>query len=310
MQNSALVGGSAIAYGGGITLSGTATISGNATATGGNISIISYGLIGGNAFASGTISETNGPAINQLISGTLSPNDISLSSETMAAEASFPTLSLPTTQTTPAWNIVNIPASQCATYFSDSTTPDPFQIALESQTERTLYNASTCSISYGSARTFMLNPPATGNSTAGDAILDVAAMVLTNAGSTFCEESATDSDACSSATTPGPNLTVFANASSASSTCSPSTESTTAVQLDNSNTFQPNVVTLIYTLGGVITQNGNSSMTGQIIACGTIAATNSFTLTVNTAAATEVLGSSSTGAGLTVTGNDKYVVSG
>lgn len=310
MENSATVAGSAIAYGGGITLSGDAMIGGNATATGGNISIISYGLIGGNAFASGTISETNGPAINQLISGTLSPNDPSLSSETMPAEASFPTLSLPTTQTTPAWSIVNIPASQCAWYFSDSTTPDPFQLALESQTARTVYDASTCSISYGSARTFMLNPPTTGNSTAGDAILDVATMVLTNAGSTFCEESATDSYACSSATTPGPNLTIFANASSASSACSTSTESTTAVQLDNSNNFEQNVVTLIYTLGGVIMQNGNSSMTGQIVACGTIAATNTFTLTVNTAAATEVLGSSSTGASLTLTDEDKYVVSG
>jgi hypothetical protein len=312
MEGSALVGGAAIAYGGGITLTGNATIGGNATATGGAILFNSSGHIGGNAYATGTISETGGPAINQLISGTMTPNDTSLSLQTMPAEAAFPTFSLPTAQTTPAWNIVNIPASQCSTYFSDSWSviPDPFQVALESQTERTLYNASSCSITYGSARTFMLNPPTAGNPTAGDAILDVATMVLTNAGSTFCEESATDSYACSSATTPGPNLTIFANASSTSSTCNASTESTNAVQLDNSNTFEPNVVTLIYTLGGVIMQNGSSSMTGQIIACGAISAGNTFTLSVNTAAAAEVLGSSSTSAGLSVNGTDKYVVSG
>jgi hypothetical protein len=304
------VGGSVIAYGAGITLSNGATIGSNATATGGAILFNSSGHVGGSAYASGTISETNGsPTLSSYISGGVYPNDTSLSSETMPAEVSFPTLSLPTTQTTPVWNIVNIPNSQysCATYFSDfqSIIPDPFQQALESQTERTLYNAPSCPVSYGTARKFMLNP-----STAGDAILDVASLVLYNAGSTFCEESAAGSDTCSSATTPGPNLTVFANASSASSTCSTSTESTTAVQVSNS-TFDSNVVTLIYSLGGVSFQNGgNLSMTGQIIACGNITATGTFILTVNTAAATEVLGSSTTSAGLTLTDEDKYVVSG
>ena len=317
LANSANVGGNLISYGGNtsstscakvgatyyaICLSGSATIGKNATETGGNIKV-SNGTIKGNAYASGTISVSGGGAIN----GTQTPGDISLSSQTMPQPLTFPALYLPTT----GWNIVSIPSSQCATYFqsinneASGTTvanPDPFQAALENQAQRTVYEAPTCAVTYSNAQVFALNP-----SPAGDAILDVASLTFNNS-NTFCEESATDSHSCSTSTTAGPNLTLFAGPSPpappASPTCS---TSTVDAMFDNSSNFEPNVAVLIYSLGEVDYANA-PSMTGQILACGGMTGTNAFKLTFNPSAAGEVFGTS--GSALTVSVEDKYFVSG
>jgi hypothetical protein len=49
-------------------------------------------------------------------------------------------------------------------------------------------------------------------------------------------------------------------------------------------------------------------MTGQILACGGLSDSNSFTLLFNSAAAKEVIGSS--GASLSLTTQDKYIATG
>jgi hypothetical protein len=308
MGNSAGVAGNVVSYGGnstcaGICLSGSATIGGTATEYAGNIAVPN-GTITGNAYASGTISVSGGGKIK----GTQTPNDTSLSG-TMPAADTFPSLQLPTT----GWNIVSIPNSSytCAQYFqsinneASGTTvanPDPFQSALEDQVERTVYEAPTCSVTYSNAQVFALNP-----SPAGDAILDVASLTFNNS-NTFCEESATNSGTCSSATTPGPNLTLFAGptppAPPTSPTCSTSTVDAT---FNNSSDFEPNVAVLVYSLGEVDYANA-PSMTGQILACGGLTGTNAFALTFNPAASTEVFGSS--GSALTVTIKDKYIAAG
>lgn len=145
MQGSALVTGNVISYGGNtagtscsggspyysICLSGNPLIVGNATETNGSIEVPN-GRIAGNAYATGTISITNGGTLG----GTKNPNDSALSSQTMPAVIAFPAITLPST----GWNIVSIPNSSytCATYFAnidneDSGSrvvfPDPFQSA-------------------------------------------------------------------------------------------------------------------------------------------------------------------------------------
>ena len=125
---------------------------------------------------------------------------------------------------------------------------------------------------------------------------------------TFCEESATDSHTCSSATTPGPNLILFAGPSPAAPPASPTcSTSTVDATFSNSDNFEPNVTVLIYSLGEVDYAN-SPSMTGQILACGGVTGTNSFALSFNPSAAYEVFGTPSST--LTVAINDKYIVSG
>ena len=302
LENSTGVGGNVISYGGSISLSGSATIGGNATETKGNIGVPN-GTIDGNADASGTISVSGGGHIH----GTQTQNDPTLSSQTMPAADTFPALYLPTT----GWNVVAIPNSSCSTYFqsianeASGTTvanPDPFQIALENQTQMTIYDAPTCSVTYSNAQVFALNPHP-----AGDAILDVANLTFNNS-NTFCEESATDSDNCSSATTPGPNLILFAGPTPAPAPASPTcSTSTVDATFNNASNFEPNVAVLVYSLGEVDYANA-PSMTGQVLACGGVTGTNAFSLTFNPSAAYEVFGSP--GSSLTVNVNDKYIVTG
>ncbi|MHB1988090.1 MAG: hypothetical protein ACYCSF_08905 [Acidimicrobiales bacterium] len=286
-----------------ICLSGISAIDGNATETNGNIEVPD-GTIGGNAYASGTISVSGGG----VITGTQTPGDSALSSETMPPESTFPTLTLPTS----GWNVVSIPNSTytCAQYFQSISNeasgtsvafPDPFQQALESQSTKTIYDAPSCDVAYSNAQVFALNP------TGGDAVLDVASLTLNNS-NTFCEESAQNSDTCSTATSPGPSLVLEANGpppvSPATYTCSTSTVDMT---FNNSTVFEPNVDVLLYSLGQV--QYANSSgMTGQIQACGGLTGTNSFSLTFDNQAADEIYGGGTSS--ITISVEDKYIASG
>jgi hypothetical protein len=304
MSNSAKVGGNVISYGGnatcqGICLDTSASIGGTATETNGNIALSNSATITGNAYASGTISLATsgkiGPPGTQYPDDSPFSNDSSLSSLTMPAADTFPALYLPTT----GWNIVSIPNSSCSAYFKSN---GQFQSALENQTERTIYEAPTCSVAFSPSQVFAQNP-----SPNGDAILDVASLT-SGPSDTFCEESATDSHTCSSATTPGANLILFAGPSPAPPPASPTcSTSTVDASFSNSTNFEPNITVLIYSLGEVDYAN-SPSMTGQILACGGVSGTNSFTLTFNPSAADEVFGTPSST--LTVAINDKYVVSG
>jgi len=316
MQGSALVTGNVISYGGNtagtscsggspyysICLSGNPLIVGNATETNGSIEVPN-GRIAGNAYATGTISITNGGTLG----GTKNPNDSALSSQTMPAVIAFPAITLPST----GWNIVSIPNSSytCATYFAnidneDSGSrvvfPDPFQSALENQNTRTVYEAPTCGtpaspVTYQNSQVFALNP-----SPQGDAILEIGAVSFQSS-NTFCQESSANSYACSSAGTAGPNLTILAG--------QPSTCSTSSLDASFSGyvDFESNIATLVYSPGEVSYSN-SSAMTGQILACGGLSDSNSFTLLFNSAAATEVIGSS--GASLSLTTQDKYIATG
>ncbi len=308
LEGYAGIGGNVTSYGGngtcaGICVTGYTTIGGNATETNGNIALSNSGSITGNAYASGTITNIGSGKVK----GTQYPGDTSLSSETMPASDTFPSLYLPTS----GWAVVTIPSSSCATYFKSNATegsggtvvdPDLFQAALENQTERTIYEAPNCAISYSATQVFAQNP-----SPNGDAILDVASMTFT-AANTFCEESATDSHTCSSATTPGPNLILFAGPSPAPPPASPTcSTSTVDASFSNQANFEPNIAVLIYSLGEVDYANA-PSMTGQILACGGVTGTNKFTLTFNPSAAYEVFGTP--GSTLTVAINDKYITAG
>jgi hypothetical protein len=300
MENSASVGGDVISYGAGITMTGNASIGGNATATGGNISLSNSAKIAKNAYASGTISVSGGSKIT----GTQTPNDSSLSSETMPAQVTFPVFSFPSS----GWNVVTITSAQCATYFqsinneasgTSVANPDPFQLALENQTAKTIYEAPTCNVTYSNAQVFAQNATPT-----GDAILDVASLTFNNS-NTFCEESANDSHTCMSAapSATAPNLILYAGPPPPA-TCTPSTVDAT---FNNSSDFEPNVTVLVFTPGEVDYANA-PSMTGQILACGGVTGTNAFTLSFNPSAAYDVFGTP--GSSVTITTNDKYVVSG
>ena len=284
-----------------LCLSGSATIGGTATETNGNIEVPD-GTITGNAYASGSISVSGGGTIT----GTQTPNDTSLSSLTMPAPDSFPVLNMPTT----GWSVVTIPTSQCGTYFQNNTDessggvvsdPDPFEFALENQTQKTIYEAPNCSVAYSRAQIIALNYSPGSGGGVGDAILEVAS--LSSHGTTWCEESATDSHKCSTATTPGPNLILYAGPPQPTA-C---TTSTLEATFDSTNNFEPNITTLVYSPGEVDYANA-PSMTGQILACGGVTGTNAFTLTFNPSAAYDVFGPP--GSSVTITTIDKYIVSG
>jgi cytoskeletal protein CcmA (bactofilin family) len=327
LQNSATIQGDVISYGGdtaatscgstssgsgkskvttyyAICLSGAAAIKGNATETNGNIEVPD-GEIYGNADASGAISVSGGGKI----AGTSTPDDSSLSSETMPAATTFPSLSPPSS----GWNVVDIPNSSytCAQYFQSISNeagsgpsvafPDPFQLALENQTEKTIYYAPSCDVSYSNAQVFAQNP------TGGDAFLDVAKISFSNS-NTFCEETAEDSGTCSSSTSVGDHLVIEANGPPptppATYSCS---TSTVDESFSNASKFYPNVDVLLYSMGEISFAN-DSVMTGQIQACGGVIGTNTFQLQFDPSAADEVYGAA--GGSVTISILDKYVASG
>jgi hypothetical protein len=100
---------------------------------------------------------------------------------------------------------------------------------------------------------------------------------------------------------PGPNLTILVGRPS---TCN-------NLSLDASFSgfvdFESNIAALVYSPGEVSYSN-SSAMTGQILACGGLTDTNSFTLIFNSAAAKEVVGSS--GASSSLKTQDKYIATG
>jgi len=276
MANSATVGSgpnnSVTAYGGSITMSGDPTITGDATATGGGISLANSATIGGSASATGAITLSGGSKID----GPQDPGDTSLSSMQMPPEIQFPTVNNTVADWQDAgWNVVQIPNSiySCATYFQSisSGADDPFMLAASQATMKTVFYAPTCAVTYHNAHTFELND---------DVVLDVASLTLDN------------SNTFEATTTPvvGPpvSFSILAGvpdcsySPSTSSPCTgsdnaPCSTSTTDVTLSNLATFDPSVITLIYTPGEVSYANA-PSMLGQILACGGFIGTNAFTL--------------------------------
>ena len=130
------------------------------------------------------------------------PDDTSLSSQTMPAPDTFPALYLPTT----GWNIVTIPSSHVRRTSSTATRAArplptrPVPVRAREPDRKDGLRGTDVLGHLSNAQVFAQNAYPT-----GDAILDVASMTFSNS-DTFCEESATDSHTCSSATTPGPNL--------------------------------------------------------------------------------------------------------
>ncbi len=280
LANSAIVNGNVISYAGPLALSGSAEITGNATETNGNITLAGSGKIVGNAYASGTITVGSGS-----ITGTQTPLDTGLSSQTMPAAVSFPVLN-PSVATWQGqgWNVVQIPGTvngtsySClnstggtlgsgANYFQSNSSgaADPYQTAIAALTSKTVFYAPTCYLSYSRTQTFSL---------AADTVLQVASLTTAN------------SDTYQSTTTTHHDFSVLASAGSACSTAN------VDVSVSNSSDFTSSLSVFIYSPGQVSYAN-SPSMTGQIVACGGITGSNSFTLTFDPSASGEIPGSSS-----------------
>ena len=294
LANSAIVNGNVISYAGPLALSGSAEITGNATETNGNITLTGSGEIVGNAYASGTITVGSGS-----IKGTQTGLDTSLSSETMPAGISFPTLN-PSVATWQGqgWNVIQIPGTvngtsySClnatggtlgtgANYFQSNSSgaADPYQTAIAALTTKTVFYAPTCVLSYSRTQTFNF---------AADTVLQVAS--LTTVGSDTYQ---------STSTTTHHDFSVLASAGSVCSTAN------VDVSVSNSSDFDSSLSTFIYTPGEVSYAN-SPSMTGQIVACGGITGSNSFTLTFDPSASGEIPGSS-TATAPSVTVLNKFV---
>ncbi|HLI72571.1 MAG TPA: polymer-forming cytoskeletal protein [Acidimicrobiales bacterium] len=279
LQNSTVVNGNVISYGGTISMSGSAKVNGNATETVGGITMTN-GTVTGNAYAYGAISLSGGAQIN----GTQTPNDFALSSQTMPAAVSFPVLnpSVATWQGQ-SWNVIQIPGTVNGTSYScqnaqgttlgtgpnyfqsnSSGAADPFQTAIAALTGPTVFYAPTCSPSYTRSQTF---------SFAADAVLEVATLSLANS-DTFASTTATHHD-----------FSIMASPGTACST------SSTDITISNSASFASSLTVFMYSPGQVSYAN-NPSMTGQIVACGGITGSNSFSLTYDSQASSEIPGSS------------------
>jgi len=296
LANSAVVNGNVISYAGPLALSGSAKITGNATETSGNITLAGSGKIVGNAYASGIITVGSGS-----IGGTQTPLDSALSSQTMPAAVSFPVLS-PSVATWQGqgWNVVQIPGTVSGTSYSclnatgttlgtgpnyfqsnSSGAADPYMTAIAGLTAKTVFYAPTCAPSYSRTQTFNF---------AADSVLQVAS--LTTVGSdTYQSTSATRHD-----------FSVLAGVGPPPTSCS---TSSVDISVSNSSNFDSSLSVFFYTPGQVSYAN-SPSMTGQIVACGGITGSNSFTLTFDPSASGEIPGSSSATAP-TVTVLNKYV---
>jgi len=282
LGNSAVVNGNVISYAGPLSLSGSAKITGNGTETNGNITLAGSGKIVGNAYASGTITVGSGS-----IGGTQTPLDSSLSSQTMPAAVSFPVLN-PSVATWQGqgWNVLQIPgtingtAYTCATYFQSNSSgaADPFQTAIAALTGKTVFYAPTCTPSYTRTQTFNF---------AADSVLQVQSFTTAN------------SDTYQSTTTTHHDFSILANAGTACSTAN------VDVSVSNSSNFTSSLSVFIYSPGQVSYANA-PSMTGQIVACGGITGSNSFTLTFDPSASGEIPGSS-TATAPSVTVLNKFV---
>lgn len=269
LGNSATVNGNLTSYGGPITMSGATLVSGTATETNGAINLSGSGRIAGNALASGAISVGSGT-----IGGTQTPNDAALLSQTMPAAVSFPVLN-PSVATWQGqgWNVVQVPgtvngvAQTCATYFQSNSSgaADPFQTDIAALGTKTVFYAPTCNPSYSRTQTFSFS---------ADTVLEV--QSLTTVGSdTYQSTSATHHD-----------VSVLASPGTACSTANQD------VSFSNSSNFTSSLSVFIYSPGQVSYANA-PSMTGQIVACGGITGSNSFTLTFDPSASGEIPGSSS-----------------
>lgn len=284
LGNSAAVNGNLISYGTSITMTGTAKVTGNATETSGNISLPSGSpTITGNADASGTITTAGGASIG----GTRTQLDGSLSSQTMPAAVSFPTLNPAVADWQSAgWTVVQIPgtvhgvAQTCASYFKSNSSgaADPWQSDIAAETTKTVYYAPTCNPSYTRSQTF---------SFAADTVLQIATLTTAN------------SDTYGSTTATHHDVSILA------STGTPCSTSSTDISVSNSSNFGSTLTVFFYTPGAVSYANA-PSMTGQITACGGITGSNSFALTFDPQASGEIPGSS-TATAPTITIVDKYI---
>ena len=152
--------------------------------------------------------------------------------------------------------------------------------AIAAETAKTVFYAPACAPSYTRTQTFQF---------AADTVLQV--QSLTTAGSdTFESSSSTHHD-----------FSLLASAGTACST------STVDVTVSNSADFTSTLTVFIYTPGQVSYAN-SPSMTGQIVACGGITGSNSFALTFDPSASSEIPGSSSSTAP-TVSVLEKFVSS-
>ena len=267
LGNSATVNGNLISYGGGLTMTGSAKVTGNATETSGNISLPSGSpSITGTASASGTITVGGGATIG----GTRTPNDLALSSQTMPAAVSFPVLNpSDATWLSQGWTVVDIPNGSytCAQYFQSNSSgaADPFQTAISTLANKTVFDAETCNPSYTRSQTFQFN---------ADTVLEVQTLTTANS-DTFESMTATHHD-----------FSVLASPGTACSTAN------VDITVSNSASFTSTITVFMYSPGQVSYAN-SPSMTGQITACGGITGSNSFALTFDPSASGEIPGASS-----------------
>ena len=191
----------------------------------------------------------------------------------MPAAVSFPVLN-PSVATWQGqgWNVVQVPGTingspNCASYFKSNSSgaADPFQTAITHSGRKTVFYAPTCTPSYTRAQTFSFN---------ADTVLEVQSLSTANS-DTFQSTSATHHD-----------FSILASPGTACSTAN------VDVTVSNSASFASSLSVFIYSPGEAGYAN-SPSMTGQIVACGGITGSNSFTLTFDPSASGEIPGSSS-----------------
>ena len=284
ITNSAVVGGTATAIGGSIDMSSGGQILGNAYATGGSIDLSNNPVtIGGNAYATGDILQTT----KATIGGAQYPNDASIASMSMPPAPAFPALD----PSTNAWNkngytVIQIPGTDplngattsCSTYFVDQYVyvpghgeehlPSPFVEDVNAATTPIVVYAPACNPSVGT------NLVETGSSTPGSTFnmhANVAVVVNTfqDYGSMVWQPSTGSGTQ---------DLAIIALSTSS-----------TAISLTNYTDFTSGVDTLLYT-PGTVDFSVEGTMTGQVLAGTSFSATNAFSMTYSTAAASSLPG--------------------
>ncbi len=290
VTNSAVIGGTATAIGGSIDMSSGGQILGNAYATGGSIDLSNNPVtIGGNAYATGGILQT----AKATIGGAQYPDDASIANMSMPPAPAFPTLDPTVAQwQAKGYTVIPVPGvdpltgatTSCSTYFVDQYVyvpgkgeqhlPSPFVEDVDQASFPIVVDAPTCNAdNIGSS---LVEPGGTVAGSTFNMSANVAVVVNTfqDYGSMVWQPSAGLGTQ---------DLSILALSSSS-----------TAISLTNSTDFTSGVDTLLYT-PGTVDFSVEGTMTGQVLAGTSFSATNAFSMTYSTAAASSLPGTTVTG---------------
>jgi multidrug transporter EmrE-like cation transporter len=289
VTNSAVIGGTATAIGGSIDMSSGGQILGNAYATGGNIDLNNNPVtIGGNAYATGGILEPG----KATIGGAQYPNDASIATMTMPPAPVFPTLDPTVSQwQAKGYTVIPVPGTDpltgkttsCSTYFVDQYVyvqgygeehlPSPFVEDVDHATGPIVVDAPTCNADNIGSN--LVEPGGTVAGSTFNMSADVAVVV-----DTFQDYGSMVWQPSTGAGTQ--DLSIIALSTSS-----------TAIDLTNQTDFTAGVDTLLYT-PGTVDFSVEGTMTGQVLAGTSFSATNAFSMTYSTAAASSLPGTTVT----------------